>query len=519
VSPAEGADRRPAGGGRRSGAAVPPSGAAGGLQGALGPPSGAEGGEVVGLPARRAAYRAVRRVHSTEAWSTRAVDSALRGGDLDARDRSFAANLAYQTLRWEGTLDWALARVLTRPLDQVQPELLDILRLGAWQLLRGGVPDRAAVWTAVDLARAELGPQATGFANGVLRGLARRRDALPWPDPGTDEGLGLALGYAPWIVAEARAVHGDRTPAVLEAGNEPPGLTLRASPPGTRDDLVAELRAAGRDAAPTLHAADGVRVPGADPADLPAVAEGRATPQDEASMLVVEALAAALGRGPRPAPSGAGGSAPPPTRPGAGGGHGALPAPALRGLRVLDAAAAPGGKTTHLAGLGAEVVAADVRAGRTRLVAEAAQRLHLADHVQTVTADMTAPPFGPASFDAVLLDAPCTGLGVVRRRPELRWRRDPGDPARLGALQGELLAALAPLVRPGGVLLYSACTWTGAETTAVVERFLAAEGDRFTAERARTGSAGRPAPAGPGTLLDPAADTTDGFYLAPLRRT
>ncbi len=450
------------------------------------------GGDVVELPARRAAYRAVRRVHSTDAWSTRAVDSALRGGDLDARDRSFAANLAYQTLRWEGTLDWALARVLTRPLDQVQPELVDILRLGAWQLLRGGVPDRAAVGTAVDLARAELGPQATGFANGVLRGLARTRDALPWPDPATDEGLGLALGYAPWIVAEARAVHGDRTRAVLEAGNEPPGLTLRASPPGTRDDLVAELRAAGLDAAPTRHAADGVRVPGADPAARPAVAEGRATPQDEASMLVVEALTAALA--------------------GPGGGP-------LDGWRVLDAAAAPGGKTTHLAGLGAEVVAADVRPGRTRLVAEAAQRLHLADRVETVTADMTAPPFGPASFDAVLLDAPCTGLGVVRRRPELRWRRDPGDPARLGALQAQLLGALAPLVRPGGVLLYSACTWTRAETTAVVERFLAAEGDRFTPEPARTGTAGRPAPAGPGTLLDPAADTTDGFYLSPLRRT
>ncbi|MGH3665789.1 MAG: transcription antitermination factor NusB, partial [Egibacteraceae bacterium] len=124
-----------------------------------------------GLGSRVAAYRAVRRVHADGAWAGPAVDAALRRAYLGARDRAFAANLAFSTLRWEGTLDWALRQVLDRPLEGIQPEVLDVLRLGAWQLLYGDVPDRAAVGTAVDLARAEVGPQATGFANGVLRGL------------------------------------------------------------------------------------------------------------------------------------------------------------------------------------------------------------------------------------------------------------------------------------------------------------------------------------------------------------
>jgi 16S rRNA (cytosine967-C5)-methyltransferase len=453
---------------------------------AVSPPDRAAGAgdEPAGLASRRAAYRALRRVHGTGAWAPRAVDSALRGAALDARDRAFAANLAYETLRWEGTLDWALDRVLSRPRSAVQPELLDVLRLGAWQLLYGGTPDRSAVATAVEVARAEIGPQATGFTNGVLRGLARARDGLPWPPRDGDEGLGLALGYPAWVVAEARRAFGDRAADVLAAGNEAPGLTLRAC--GDPVALLAELRAAGLDAAPGRAAPEAVRVPGADPAALPAVAQGRATPQDEASMLVVRALAAAAG--------------------------------GLEGALAYDAAAAPGGKSTHLAQLGARVVAGDLRPARARLVAEAAARLHLAERVAAVAADATAPPLAAGSVDAVLLDAPCSGLGVVRRRPELRWRREAGDPERLGALQGRLLSAVARLVRPGGTLLYSVCTWPAAETGDVVAAFLAAEGDRFSPlalDPRVLGGAGTPA--GPGVQLDPARDGVDAMYLCAFR--
>lgn len=440
-----------------------------------------------GLGARVAAYRAVRRVHSTGAWAQRAVDGALRGAvpSLDARDRAFAANLAYQTLRWEGTLDWALRRVVTRPLTAVQPEVLDVLRLGTWELLQGAAPDHSAVGTAVEVARAEIGSQTTGFVNGVLRGLARGKEAIPWPAEDTDEGLGLVLGYPAWIVGEARAVFSDRARAVLAAGNDAPGLTLRAAPPGSRDRLIAELAASGHAARPGRAAPDAIAVPGADPATLPAVAQGRAAPQDEASMLVVMALAGAAGD--------------------------------LAGRGVLDACAAPGGKSTHLAALGAHVTATDLHPGRARQVTEAAARLGASERVLVAAADATRPPFRPDSFDAVLLDAPCTGLGVVRRRPELRWRREAADPARLSALQVGLLEACARLVRPGGVLVYSVCTWTAAETVVAVRAFLAAEGDRFTVVDPGL-PAGRPAPSGPGILLDPDADGVDGMYICTLAR-
>jgi 16S rRNA (cytosine967-C5)-methyltransferase len=412
----------------------------------------------------------LRRVHGQGAWSTLAMPGILARSGMDARDRAFAANLAYSTLRWEGTLDWALAQVVTRPLEQVEPPLLDVLRLGAWQVLYGSTPDRAAVGTAVDLARSAVAPRATGFVNGVLRGLARRRDSLPWPSEDTDEGLGLKLGYAPWIVAEARARFGSRARAVLEAGNEPPGLTLRAT--GDRNALLAELRAAQVGAEPGRWAPEAVRAPGVDPSALAAVAERRAVPQDEASMLVARAAAAGIGAG----------------------------------RLALDACAAPGGKATHLAQLGLRVVAADVHPRRASLIRG----------VPVIVADGLAPPFGPGSFDVVLVDAPCSGLGTVRRRPDVRWRRAPDDPRRLGELQRGLLERLAPLVRPGGRLLYSACTWPVAETAAVAEAFLAEHGHAFTVEAADV--------AGAGTLLDdlgvqlaPDRDGTDAMYVSAFR--
>lgn len=437
----------------------------------------------VGVAARRAAWHAVRRVHAQGAWSPPAVAAALRAARLDGRDRSFAANLAYETLRWEGTLDWALGHALRRPLADIEPGILDVLRIGAWQLLHGNVPDRAAVGTAVELARAEIGPRATGFVNGVLRGLARRSDALPWPSG--DEGLGLRLAYPPWMVAEARTRFGARADAVLEAGNAPPGLTLRAL--ADRHALVEELRAAGYDARPGTRAPEAVRVPGAEPSRLAAVVEGRATPQDEASMLVVHALTGDAvdddGRLPPDWP-------------------------------VLDACAGPGGKSTHLAQLGGQVAATDLRPVRAALVAEAAARAGLADRVRVAVADATAPPWRPGSFGGVLVDAPCTGLGVVRRRPEVRWRRSPDDPARLGALQLQLLEAAAALVRPGGRLVYSACTWPAAETVEVATAFLAVHGDRFDAVDVSRPLGAAPQAGDPGVQLAPDLDEVDGMYVA-----
>lgn len=388
-----------------------------------------------GLPARRAALRAIAAVEDEGAYSTLVVPTAV--ADLrDQRDRAFASYLAYSTLRWRGTLDWALSQVLDRDLEQVETALRHILRLGALQLLQSDVPARAAVDTAVDLAREQV-PEgraggAAGFVNGVLRALSRR-DELPWPDPRTEpvRGLSLTTAHPPWIVEELVERLGDEAEAALEADNEPPGLTLRAA--GDREELIAELHAEGVDASAGEHAPEAVRAPGADPRRLDSVTEGRAVPQDEASMLVAHAT------GVRP------------------------------GDRVLDLCAGPGGKATHLARLvGPEgaVTAVEIHPHRARLIEEAAERLHV--DVEVVVGDGTDPPVdGP--FDVVLVDAPCTGLGTGRRRPELRWRRTPAEIPELAALQRRLALSGAELLAPGGRLTYAACTWTAAETTGLVD--------------------------------------------------
>lgn len=439
-----------------------------------------------GLASRRTAWKVLQRVHAEQAWSGPVVDAALRRSDLTPRDRSFAANLAYQTLRWEGTLDWALSTALTRPIDQVESDVLDVLRLGAWQILYGGTPDRAAVATAVDVARAEVGDRVTGFVNGVLRQLGRSKDRLPWPSEDTDHGLGLRTGYDAWVVAAARRRFGDQARALLEAGNDPPGVTLRAT--GDAAALADELRGDGHDAIPGRLAPEALRVGGVDPASLAALAEGRAFVQDEASMVVARAAAP-------------------------------VETTATAGWRALDVAAAPGGKSTHLAQLGGDVVAADILPGRVRMIAENAARLGMGDRVRPVVADGLQPPWRDEAFDVVLLDAPCTGLGVVRRRPEVRWRRSVEDVDRLARLQAALLESSARHVRPGGTLLYSVCTWTVEETVDVVEAFLAMNGDRFTPEPLDIAGAGVVQQDPCGVQLAPHVHGTDGMYLCRFRRT
>jgi 16S rRNA (cytosine967-C5)-methyltransferase len=432
------------------------------------------GPDDAGLAARRAALTALRAVDEDGAWSNLAVPAAI--SELpDARDRAFAAHLAYDALRWEGTLDWALGHVLSRPLTDVEPALRRVLRLGALQLLRSAVPARAAVATSVALAREQVPAKratgAAGFVNGVLRALDRRRDQLPWPDPGEDVvgHLVLTTGHPRWVVEDLLARHdADRVAAILAADDEPPGLTLRAV--GDRDALVAELAAEGVAAEPGA-AAEAVRAPGADPRRLAAVAEGRAVPQDEASMQVVHATG---------------------TRP---------------GDRVLDLCAGPGGKATFLAELaGAEgaVTAVELHPHRAELIRQAAARQGVTIDVRV--GDATAPPVEPDdTFDRVLVDAPCTGLGTGRRRPEVRWRRQPEDATELAALQRRLLLAAAERVAPGGTLTYAVCTWTAAETDEVVQ---ACEPELEDAGFVP----------GERRQLWPDRDDTDGMYIATWRR-
>lgn len=430
-----------------------------------------------GVDSRVVAWKILRRVHRDGAWVGPAVDRALQDSALSPRDRAFAANLAFQTLRWQGTVDWALTHVVRRPLDEVEPDLLDVLRLGAWQLLYGQVPDRAAVSTAAEVGRAVLPARTVGFINGVLRALARRSAALPWPADDTIAGQALQLGYPEWIVAAARERFGEAAGAELAAGNEPAALTVRAQ---DVTEAQKELITAGVNAAPGLVAPhDALRVEGSTPGELLAAFGDRLVIQDEASMVVGRTVAAV----------------------------------AAPGTTVLDVCAAPGGKTTHLAQSGLRVVAADRHPARLGLVTTLGDRLGLP--IPAVVADGTRPPWRAGVAGAVLVDAPCSGLGVVRRRPELRWRRGVEDVNALAELQGRLLDASARAVAPGGAMVYSACTWTREETVEVVERFLARTG-QFRLEPV-PGDLSSAAP-GPGVQLGSARHGCDGMYIAVLRR-
>jgi 16S rRNA (cytosine967-C5)-methyltransferase len=405
------------------------------------------------------------------------VPEMLRGSSLDARDRAFVTDLVYGTVRAQRRLDDLLARASKRPVRRLDRPVRAALRLGAQQLL-AGVPPHAAVGETVD-ALAKRSPRARGFANGVLRALARL--GPPWPEPGDPA---TALSYPDWIVERLVADLGaDDALSALATMNAPAAVTLRPNRLVVdADALEAELRSLAVDVERGALVDDALLVRGiGDPGRLAAVAGGRATPQDQASQAVVAIL------DPRP------------------------------GERVADVAAAPGGKATAIGervGAGGLVVACDLDAGRLRLVERAVQRLGLGGTVTPVVADGGRPALRPASFTRVLLDAPCSGLGVLRRRPDARWRVTPETVDEVSALQRNLLGAAATLVEVGGTLLYSVCTLTDAETLAVDEWAASAFPD-LVAE------APPPTPwtaVGRGARLLPQAAGTDGMYVLHLRR-
>jgi 16S rRNA (cytosine967-C5)-methyltransferase len=386
---------------------------------------------------RDVALAALERV-DTGAYANLVLPSMLRRTSLSASDRAAATDLVYGSLRMRAALDFALAPLSRQPLERLEPLVLRGLRLGAYALLFGGTAAHAAVAETVGaVARAGHRGQA-GYVNAVLRRLAA--DPTAWPDPDRDlVGWATTRGSHPaWVVEEALARLGPRElQALVEADNTRPEVSLRATPGRlTRDELLAELTEAGVPARPSPLSPDCVALERGDPGRLAAVREGRAVVQDAASALVAPAVGAAPGD------------------------------------LVVDLAAGPGGKAGHLAALGARVLAVELQPGRARLVAETARRLGVADRLHTVVGDGRRPPLRPGGADAALVDAPCTNLGSLRRRPEARWRHGPADLAGLVELQLELLEAAATAVRPGGTVLYSVCTWTRAETDEVVAGLL-----------------------------------------------
>jgi len=451
-------------------------------------------------PARRAAYDVLTAVRVDDAYTNLALPGALARRGVSGRDAAFATELASGTIRWQGLYDVVLTACLDRPLGKVQAKVLDALRLGCHQLLSMRVPPHAAISTTVDLVRSEVGPGASGFTNAVLRKVSEHdRDA--WvrrvaPDPASDPVGFAATAYSHprWLVdalGDALAAIGGEAEidSLLQADNEAPSVTLVARPGRA---TVAELP--GR---PTPYSPYGAVSSGGNPGEIQAVADGRAGVQDEGSQLVAHVLAAA----PLEGPDG----------------------------RWLDLCAGPGGKAALLAALaagrGARIVANERQPHRAELVRRA---LAGADGVEAVTVeDGTAPPWPAASFDRVLVDAPCTGTGALRRRPEARWRRSPEDLRDLAPLQRALLDRALDLVRSGGVVLYATCSPMLAETRDVVGSTLVRRDDVKLGEvrPLLTEAAGLRADVpdceGPlaGTAqLWPHRHGTDAMFLALLRR-
>ncbi|HEY4279552.1 MAG TPA: 16S rRNA (cytosine(967)-C(5))-methyltransferase RsmB [Conexibacter sp.] len=443
-------------------------------------------------PARRIAAVVLRRVEEDGAFADRALAGEAARAQLDPREHAFATALAFGAVQRLRTLDTIIERLARRPVSRLDPDVRNALRLGLLQLLfLDGVAPHAAVDQSVELAKAGGGP-GYRLVNAVLRRAVREGPRLLASlDDATPARAAVRHSVPDWVAKlwwESLGAQDAR--ALLERVNEPAESALRVNTLVAQPDAVtAELAARGV----------GVRGAGLAPLDLPEslLSDGgfdlRTDPLFASGALLAQsraAMAAARLLAPRP------------------------------GERVLDLCAAPGGKTTHLAALmegRGEVVAVERHPGRAEALRRSAQRLH-ADGIVTVETGDAAQPRLDAPFDRVLVDPPCSGLGTLQGRPDLRWRARAESVQELAQIQGQILAAGAAALAPGGTLLYVTCTISPEENEGVIERFLAGapgfELDDLGAELPAFKSSRTPT-----TLqLLPHRDGTDGFFLARLRR-
>jgi len=421
---------------------------------------------------RAAAARAV-----AEVFEGRSLDEALPQATaaLASADRALAQAIAYGVLRERRVLEWLCGRLLERPLKN-EPRLAALILCGLSQLRTLRVPAHAAVAETVAAAQ-ELGkPWAKGLLNAVLRRYLRERAALESAMP---QDPALRLSYPDWFVAQVRRDWPRDWQAVLAAGNEPGPLTLRVNRrQTTRTAYARELELAGIAAEPVAHAPEALRLREPRPVEsLPGWSAGRVSVQDAAAQLAAELLEA------------------------------------QPGMRVLDACSAPGGKTAHLLERteNLRLLALDRDAARLARVAENLRRLGLDAELRAADAARPESWWNGQPFDRILLDAPCSGSGVIRRHPDIKWLRRETDLAQAARTQRQLLEALWPLLAPGGALLYATCSILRAEGADVLRDFLHAQQDaRHCPIQAPWGEACEV-----GRRLAPGGDY-DGFYYARL---
>ncbi len=439
-------------------------------------------------PARLAAYDVLRAVNAGRSDLPGAL-AQVRSRLPDERDRALAGEIATGTLRWQGSFDAIIEAFVKRPVEKLDPEVLDILRLTAFQLLHlDRIPASAAVNDAVALTGKVGKRSASGLVNAILRRISREKNRLPLPqDPGTlfEDALDYlekTLSHPRWLAKRWLDRYGfDAAQRWALFDNAPAALTLRANTLRiSRDALAERLASLSIDTEPTRFAPHGLMVRHGNPLSTPLADEGVFFVQDESSQLIAELAGASVGE------------------------------------RILDACASPGGKTTAMAAGMANrglIVATDLRGRRVDLLARTIQTLGVTC-AKVVQADASAILPFRASFDAVLLDAPCSGLGTLRRDPDIRWRRCEDELRRFAVLQGQMLDRVADVVDPGGRIIYATCSSEPDENEDVVAEFLATHADFVPApERIPTSLASFVTTAGHFRTL-PFRDELEAFFAA-----
>ncbi|MBI5905897.1 MAG: 16S rRNA (cytosine(967)-C(5))-methyltransferase RsmB [Deltaproteobacteria bacterium] len=472
----------------------PAGGPAGGWEGdgRLGVRAGAPRGKGGPAIVRDAAISVLARVDRDEAFADTVLDRALREGSFpDPRDRGLLTEIVMGTLRRRGAIDFALLPYLSRPLEKTDVYVRNALRSGAYQLFHTRIPDRAALNETVAAVKAARGGGAAGFVNAVLRGIVRAGKVPALPPEGDPRRAPAELSApASLIGALERTMGREETRAFLLACLEVPPFSVRVNPfRATAGELAARFAADGREPASCRFAPDGIVLgkPPAVHADA-AFREGTYLVMDEGAQLIAPLLTPAAGD------------------------------------RILDTCAAPGGKTTHLAALAggvAAIVAADVSTARLRLLRETLARTAAAG-VDTALHDFSRAPLPSTRgvYDKVLVDAPCTGMGVIRRNPDAKWRFRAEGVTRMARLQGAILRNAWESVRPGGALAYCTCSPLREEDEDVVMSFLGERGNASV-----IGPPERwPGPADAWTAdgflrLYPHRHGTDAFFAALVRKT
>ena len=398
---------------------------------------------------REAACSVLLRIQKDGSFADQLMDQELSKGKLSGPDRGLFAELVFGVLRRQGTLDHVLTGLVTQPLAKLEPQILVFLRLGMYQLMYlDRIPESAAVNESVNLTKQVL-PRASGLVNAVLRNYLRHKSTITYPDPISAPAASIAARHShpAWLVKLWFSQLGEaETELLAEASSSQPPLTVRAnSLLTTRDDLLQLFATNGIAATACSFSPHGIRIEGRHHVPgLPGFREGLFVVQDEASQM------AALLLDPQP------------------------------GERVLDACAAPGGKATHLAQLmdnRGELLALDIAGSKLPMIQDSARRLGISI-INTRAADLLrSGHFPAAAFDRILLDAPCSGLGVIRRNPEAKWRLTSADITRLAATQKAMLGTALRMLKPGGLLLYSTCSTSLEENEAVVQEFVSRHPD------------------------------------------